>query len=376
MASQKIADFFAQIGIKVDEKSIKNLDKAFDGLERSLHNMEVSAKKAGSKISSGLDSFAKKENKLNKEMTKGNKLLIQRDNIRKRLRRQTEGPRQTIRAGDKVWGDLSYLDPVRKSMSNKAYNMQHAMYKSLFGDDGADVAEENRQKNLAKAQKEHAVRMERLARLQEKADKAKEKAARVAENVAKREQLMAQRTAAIREAGAKRAAAIIEAAEIRAQAMANRVARGGGSGGSGRGFSVMGGATVGGALGSASSSVAGLLPGFGAGWSLINLNRINQEIQANRLAMTAVTGSEQAGAEQSAWLENLANTVGFDYRQTMPAYTKMLASGTSSGFSTESVQNIFQGVSEYGRVMGLDTESMKGSMRALEQIMNKGQVMS
>jgi hypothetical protein len=42
----------------------------------------------------------------------------------------------------------------------------------------------------------------------------------------------------------------------------------------------------------------------------------------------------------------------------------MMASGKAVGLETGNVRNIFQGVSEYGRVMGLDSESMKGSMRA------------
>jgi phage tail tape-measure protein len=54
----------------------------------------------------------------------------------------------------------------------------------------------------------------------------------------------------------------------------------------------------------------------------------------------------------------------------------MMASGTAVGLENTDVRGIFQGVSEYGRVMGLDSESMKGSMRAIEQMLNKGQVMS
>ena len=136
------------------------------------------------------------------------------------------------------------------------------------------------------------------------------------------------------------------------------------------------GAFGGGIAGAGMGFMRGAIPGLGAAFAFSQLNQINQQMQAQQNAMTAVMGSEQAGQAQSQWVKNLSNQIGMDYRQVAPSYNKMLASGQTSGMSTESVQNIFQGVSEYGRTMGLDSESMKGSMRAIEQMMNKGQVMS
>lgn len=136
------------------------------------------------------------------------------------------------------------------------------------------------------------------------------------------------------------------------------------------------GAVGGGIMGAGMGFMRGAIPGLGAAFALSQLNQINQQMQGQNLAMTAVMGSQQAGAEQTDWLRNLADQIGFDFRQVGPSFNKMLASGKTSGMSTESVQGIFQGVTEYGRVMGLDNESMKGSMRAIEQMMNKGQVMS
>lgn len=163
-------------------------------------------------------------------------------------------------------------------------------------------------------------------------------------------------------------------AKIKIQLSAQVGGRGEGAGG--QRFGGRHAAMTGGVAGAAAHWGRGFIPGLGGAFAVSQLNQINQELRAQELAMVAVTGSEQAGAEQQAWVKNLANTVGLNYRQMTPAYTKMLASGQTSGMSTEAVQGIFQGVSEYGRVMGLDTEAMKGSMRAIEQMMNKGQVMS
>lgn len=157
-----------------------------------------------------------------------------------------------------------------------------------------------------------------------------------------------------------------------------KVTSGGGSRGIGGGArrAVREGALGGGIAGAGMGFMRGAIPGLGAAFALSQLNQINQQMQGQQNAMTAVMGSEEAGKAQSAWVKNLSNKIGMDYRQVAPSYNKMLASGQTGGMSTESVQNIFTGVSEYGRVMGLDSESMKGSMKAIEQMMNKGQVMS
>jgi tape measure domain-containing protein len=221
-----------------------------------------------------------------------------------------------------------------------------------------------RTRDFARNQKLEAARLKAAATL-----------ARIQAAAAARELAAAQRTAAIREAGARRAAAIIEAGERRAAAIREAANRrtGGAAGGRGGHF---GRAGMGGALGAAGSGIAGFLPGFGGAFALSKVNSINQEIQGQGMAMQAVTGSVGAGAEQQAFVKNLANTVGLDYRNITPNYTKMLASGLGSGMKTEDVQTIFKGTAEYGRVMGLNPEAMQGSMRALEQMMNKGQVMS
>lgn len=132
----------------------------------------------------------------------------------------------------------------------------------------------------------------------------------------------------------------------------------------------------GGLMGAGMGFMRGAIPGLGAAFAVNHLNKINQQVQAQGMAMTAVMGSQGAGEEQTKWVKDLSNRIGLDFREIAPSYNKMLASGQTSGMSTESVQNIFQGVSEYGRVMGLDSESMKGGMRAVEQMMNKNQVMS
>lgn len=386
MAKQKIADYFAQIGIKVDQRSIDRLGKSLDSIERGLHNMEVGAKKSAKQASD----LVNQNKNLNKAISDGNKVLNKRAAVTRKIQQANNKVSRASQQAlyDKMFGGGSPTTPRRwsgataknarawqsnfkesvgrltagsGSMTNKARSAQQAMYNQMFG--AVTPTYGGLDKSHAAAMREDMRRT-----------RAAQNLARIQENVARREAAMAQRTATIRENGARRAAAILTAAEIKAQAIASRMGGGGVGRPGGRGM--FGSASMGGAMGAASSNIAGFLPGFGAAYSLVQANRINQEIQGQRLAMTAVMGGADAGKAEQDWMKNLANTVGIDYRATLPAFTRMMASGKAVGLENTDVRGIFQGVSEYGRVMGLDSESMKGSMRSLEQMLNKGQVMS
>lgn len=145
-------------------------------------------------------------------------------------------------------------------------------------------------------------------------------------------------------------------------------AAGAAAGGSNRFGAGLGAGAAAGGLG------RGFIPGLGVAFGVSRLNQINQQLIGQDLASTAVFGSQEAGAEQMAWVKNLGNKIGFDYRSQADPYLKMSAAGKTAGMSTGDVQGIFTGMAEYGRVMGLTDEDMKGSMRAVEQMLNKGQI--
>lgn len=128
-------------------------------------------------------------------------------------------------------------------------------------------------------------------------------------------------------------------------------------------------------VGAAAGSLGrGFIPGLGLAFGVSQMNQLNQQLIGQGLAATAVFGNQEAGQEQLDWVRNLGNKIGFDYRSQANPYMKMAAAGKTAGMSTGDVQEIFTGMAEYGRVMGLNDEDMKGSMRAVEQMLNKGQV--
>ncbi len=165
-------------------------------------------------------------------------------------------------------------------------------------------------------------------------------------------------------------------AKIRIKLDAGVSGGGGGGGGSGRQFGMRQGMMAGGVAGTAATWGRGFIPGLSGAFAVSHLNTAIQDMRGQDLALQAVTGSKEEAMRQKAWMENLSGTLGLVTKDTLPAYTKMLASGSTSGYSTGSVQNIFTGVSAYGRTMGLDQESMKGTFRAIEQMINKGQIYS
>lgn len=134
------------------------------------------------------------------------------------------------------------------------------------------------------------------------------------------------------------------------------------------------GAAAGGVLGGAMGMGRGFIPGLGGAFAVAQLSNMSQQMQGQRAAMTAVTGSQTAGGETMGRLRGMANEIGFSWRDVAPQFTKMIASGTSAGMGQGEVETIFKSVSEYGRVMGLDSEAMKGSFTAIEQMMNKQQI--
>jgi hypothetical protein len=118
----------------------------------------------------------------------------------------------------------------------------------------------------------------------------------------------------------------------------------------------------------------GTLAGAGiAGFGLNSLNRVSQRLEMLPISMEAVAGSAEAAAEQLKFLEELGKRVGATRLELVPEYTKFFASAKGTKLENSS-QMIFSNLTSYGKVMGLDQEEMKGSFRALTQMISKQQI--
>lgn len=131
----------------------------------------------------------------------------------------------------------------------------------------------------------------------------------------------------------------------------------------------LGGGMVGGAV----SNVGGLLGGAAAAYGFSGMNTMNQELQAIDLALGSVTGSSEEAAEKMKMLTEMGREMGKTLRDIGPMYTQILAATRGTAMQDET-DNVFRGFMKYGTVMGLDSEAMKGSFRAISQMVSKQQV--
>lgn len=164
--------------------------------------------------------------------------------------------------------------------------------------------------------------------------------------------------------------------EVKIKIELNSRVSGGGGPRMGAAASHAGAGMAGGLVGGGMGFMRGLVPGLGAAYAVAKLNELNQQMKGQDLALTAVTGSKENGQAAKKRLRVMADDIGFNAREMAPSFTKMIASGEASGFGQAKSEKVFKAMAEYGRVMGLSSEDMKGSMRAVEQMMNKGQIMS
>lgn len=127
--------------------------------------------------------------------------------------------------------------------------------------------------------------------------------------------------------------------------------------------------------GNAYSGVKGLAGASIAGFGFGALNDTLQRLEMLPVALEAVTGSSEKAAKELEFLSKLGHDIGATRLELAPSYTKMLASAVGTPLEKE-MHRIFSSLTVYGKVMGLDQEEMKGSFKAVAQMINKQQIMA
>ena len=129
----------------------------------------------------------------------------------------------------------------------------------------------------------------------------------------------------------------------------------------------------GGLMGAGMGFARGALPGLGAAFAIGAVNQINQQLVATNTALEAVSGSAEGYASNLKFLEDLTQEQGRNMRDVAPQFNSILASAQGA-IGNQGTQDLFRGVMKYGTVMGLDQESMKGSLRAISQMFSKDKI--
>lgn len=100
-----------------------------------------------------------------------------------------------------------------------------------------------------------------------------------------------------------------------------------------------------------------------------------QNFESALSGLTAITGSAQDAAKEFEYLQQQSNRLGLDLISTAKDYTQF-AAAVGKKLPLDQIHQIFQSTSEYGLVVGATAEQQSLALKALNQMMSKGQVMS
>lgn len=98
-----------------------------------------------------------------------------------------------------------------------------------------------------------------------------------------------------------------------------------------------------------------------------NMNQYNQEVISTQLTTQAVTeaaGLQGQGPAAFNWLQRLGNNLGFNFMDQAQDYNSFLSNALGAGQSLGGAQGIYKGFAEYQRAMGITPARQKLVMSA------------
>lgn len=128
--------------------------------------------------------------------------------------------------------------------------------------------------------------------------------------------------------------------------------------------------------GGASSFARGIMPGLGAGWAVMQGTTRAREMLANESALGALTGSQAAGRDEYKYIQKFSDKYGLRASESIGGYKRILASAQGTKLQGAGAKSIFEGVSLYGKTLGLSDENMSRASTAISQMISKGKISS
>lgn len=114
------------------------------------------------------------------------------------------------------------------------------------------------------------------------------------------------------------------------------------------------------------------LPFIGGAYGMQQLNQANQNMMSANIAAESVLGPEAKA--RMDWLSQRANYLGVNYAETLPQFTKFMASA-SPLLGGDAAQETFSSFLQFGRTRGATSVSMNRALNAVAQMAAKGQIM-
>lgn len=121
-------------------------------------------------------------------------------------------------------------------------------------------------------------------------------------------------------------------------------------------------------------SLSGALAGVSLGIIAKDLFDVGTEVQGLERAFKLVTGSAEGAKAELAFLREETNRLGLEFYESADAFKSISAAAKGTALEGDAVRKIFVGMGEAATVLNLSSEQTTGALRALEQMISKGNV--
>lgn len=370
-----VSEFYAKLGIRVDQRSLKTVDKFFSDIEKRMGKLGTTLSGTRGTVA-GLAGVAKETEAVAKAERK-------RSIERSRQVRQAVADNNKLFQSEKKLADLinknlgigqvnggfsrgdrqrmySGLFGINSSLSSRS-GRKYGAFNRLSGLRSAEssilnrVAEEKAAAEIRRRSEKQSTR-EAQARL-----RLQERHANTLAILEKRAQLLQAARDNTKFASDLRMREIALREENRARRDAERAARRPSAARTQRGNYL----AIGGAGGAFARYGVQSLPFVGGAYGVAQLNNANQQFISREVSTNSIFGADAQQVKNR--LQQHANYVGYNYLETLPTFTSFLAAAKDTmGIGVG--QDIFESVTEFGRTRGSDAVGMQRGLRALQQM--------
>lgn len=118
-------------------------------------------------------------------------------------------------------------------------------------------------------------------------------------------------------------------------------------------------------------NIAGVAIGYKFVTSIL---QANVELERLNSTLRFSTGSSEAAAESFRYVSSRSRELGLNFRASANAFAKFTAAAKGTNLEGEQAREIFDSVAVASRVLSLSAEDTEGALRALEQMVSKGNV--
>lgn len=127
------------------------------------------------------------------------------------------------------------------------------------------------------------------------------------------------------------------------------------------------------AASSAVQLAGGAISAFAAAGFASSVVQTGRDVEAFNNAMLAASKNADDANKNLEFVRQTSRRLGIDLVQTGRGFSQFLAAGQGK-LAQEDIENVFLGVAEASRAMGLSMDDTNGTIRAITQIMSKGKV--